>query len=122
MSATKPERRQVPADLVEAKPNMLGNWLLAAPVVVLIGWLWVDLFSLYSPLPWPWLDLLVSVGVIDQPGLNGSRFGFERALTSAKGESPAGRVDALMWAVSDHMGSLDQFDDMTVAVIAPLGS
>jgi hypothetical protein len=64
--------------------------------------------------------LLVSDGVIDQPGLSGSRFGFERALTSAKGESPAGRVDALMWAVSDHMGSLDQFDDMTVAVIAPL--
>ena len=63
MSATEPERRKVPADLVEATPNMLGNWLLASPVVVLIGWLWVDLFSLYSPLPWPWVDLLVGVGV-----------------------------------------------------------
>jgi sigma-B regulation protein RsbU (phosphoserine phosphatase) len=63
--------------------------------------------------------LLVSDGVIDQPGASGRRFGFERVLQVASGESPAHRVDALMSDVSDFMGSLDQFDDMTVAVIEP---
>jgi phosphoserine phosphatase RsbU/P len=64
--------------------------------------------------------LLISDGVIDQPGVGGSRFSFDRAIASATGESPAGRVDALMWSLTDHMGTLDQFDDMTVAVIAPV--
>lgn len=64
--------------------------------------------------------LLISDGVIDQPGINGTRFSADRAYVSAAGDSPASRVDSLMWTLGDHMGALDQFDDMTVAVIAPL--
>lgn len=66
--------------------------------------------------------LLISDGVMDQPGTNGTRYGFERAVAEANGDSPAGRVDALLWSLSQHMGSLDQFDDVTVAVIAPVAS
>ena len=63
--------------------------------------------------------LLISDGIIDQPGKDGTRFGFERSVHAATGDSPAGRVDALLWAFSQHMGSMDQFDDVTIAVIAP---
>lgn len=61
--------------------------------------------------------LLISDGVIDQPGTNGHRFSFEQAASAAVGDSPAGRVDALLWTLSQHMGAMDQFDDVTVAVI-----
>lgn len=62
--------------------------------------------------------LLISDGVIDQPGTNGSRFGLERSIAGAAGTAPTDRVDALLASLSDHMGALDQFDDMTVAVIS----
>ncbi len=54
-------RRQVPARLIEATPaaNGLFNWILAAPTVLFLGWLWVDLFAFFDPIPWYWLDLLV---------------------------------------------------------------
>ena len=65
MSAAKLERRQVPADLVEATPgnNGLWQWLLASPLLMLLGWTWVDLFAYYSPLPWYWVDALLGVAV-----------------------------------------------------------
>lgn len=62
MSAAKIERRQVPADLIEATPGALGTWLLASPLLIFILWAWVDLFAHYSPLPWYWLD--VALGAI----------------------------------------------------------
>ncbi|HRJ43277.1 MAG: hypothetical protein KJZ86_20295 [Caldilineaceae bacterium] len=58
---TKPTRREVPALLIEATPpvNGLGYWLLASPLILYLGWLWVDIFAYYSPIPWRWLDLIV---------------------------------------------------------------
>ena len=63
--AAKVERRRVPADLVEATPgnNGLWQWLLASPLLLLVGWTWVDLFAYYSPLPWFWVDALLGVAV-----------------------------------------------------------
>ena len=57
----KQGRREVQARLVEATPraNGWGYWVLSAPTVVFLGWLWVDLFSLFSPIPWRPLDLLL---------------------------------------------------------------
>lgn len=63
--------------------------------------------------------LLVSDGLIDQPGTDGTRFSFDRVLSSAAGGSPEERVDNLMRAVAEHTGTLDQFDDMTAAVMTP---
>lgn len=52
-------RREVPALLIEATPpaNGIGYWLLAAPMILFLAWLWVDIFAYYSPIPWRWLDL-----------------------------------------------------------------
>ena len=63
MSSAKIERRLVPADPVEATPNKYGNWLLAAPLLVFVGWVWVDLFALYSPAPWYWLSAVLGTGI-----------------------------------------------------------
>jgi hypothetical protein len=54
--AAKVERRQVPADLIEATPgnNGLWQWLLASPLLLLLGWTWVDLFAHYSWWCCPW--------------------------------------------------------------------
>ena len=63
--AVKVERRQVPADLVEATPGNRGlwQWLLASPLLLLLGWTWVDLFAHFSPLRWFWHDALLGVAV-----------------------------------------------------------
>ena len=65
MSAAKIERRQVPADLIEATPGNhgLGQWLLASPLLILLGWVWVDIFTYYSPLPWLAVDAILGVAV-----------------------------------------------------------
>jgi hypothetical protein len=57
----KKQRRTVPALLVEATPERggLGHWLLASPVIVFIGWYWVDVFAYLSPIPWRWLDIII---------------------------------------------------------------
>ena len=73
MSETKFVRREVAADLMEATPgsSALGQWILASPLLIFLAWLWVDLFNLFSPLPWYWvnlpLGLLVYVGIIVLP-------------------------------------------------------
>jgi hypothetical protein len=56
-------RRTVLADLIEATPpaGALGYWLLASPLLGFLGWLWIDLFRLISPLPWYWLNVLLGV-------------------------------------------------------------
>jgi hypothetical protein len=57
--------REVPADLVETTPDVgaLGQWLLASPLLIFLAWLWGDLFALYSPLPWYWIDVLFALVV-----------------------------------------------------------
>jgi hypothetical protein len=55
--------REVPADLIEATPVALGQWLLASPLLLFLAWLWVDLFAHYSPLPWYWLDALLGLAL-----------------------------------------------------------
>jgi hypothetical protein len=46
----KLERRIVPAALIEVTPGggAVGHWLLASPILLFLGWLWVDLFHLYA--------------------------------------------------------------------------
>lgn len=59
MNTANIERREVPADLIEATPDALGMWLLASPLLLFILWAWVDIFALLSPIPWYWLDALI---------------------------------------------------------------
>lgn len=54
-------RRAVPADLIEATPWTVGNWLLASPLLLFVGWAWLDLFVHYSPVSWRWLDTLLGL-------------------------------------------------------------
>ena len=56
----KQMRREVLALLVEATPtaNGWGYWILAAPMILFLGWLWVDLFIVFSPIPSEPLDML----------------------------------------------------------------
>ncbi len=71
--SSTPTRRTVPARLVEATPERggLGQWLLASPMLVFVGWQMVDIFSVLSPIPWRWLDLILGtalyVGVVVLP-------------------------------------------------------
>ena len=63
MSTETPKftRRSVPADLVEATPgaNGLGHWALASPLLIFLGWLWVDFFYAVVDLPVYWLSVLI---------------------------------------------------------------
>jgi hypothetical protein len=56
-------RRQVPALLIESSPpaNGLFYWILASPMILFVGWFWVDLFAYFDPLPWYWLDFILGV-------------------------------------------------------------
>ncbi len=60
---TKPQTRQVAANLVEASPSQVGQWLLASPLIVYLGWLWLDIFNHYSPIPWRWLDMILGAAL-----------------------------------------------------------
>ncbi len=46
----EPRRKEVRARLVEVTPsaNGLSYWILSAPVIVFLGWFWVDLFELIA--------------------------------------------------------------------------
>jgi hypothetical protein len=59
----RPQMRRVAANLVEASPNPAGQWLLASPLIVYMGWLWLDIFNYYSPVPWRWLDMILGAVV-----------------------------------------------------------
>lgn len=58
-----PIRRQVPARLVEATPTAHGlfNWILASPMLIFVGWFWVDIFAYISPISAYWLDVLLAM-------------------------------------------------------------
>lgn len=60
-SETTPTRRLVAARLTEATPerNGLGQWILASPMLIFVGWLVVDIFAAFSPIPWRWLDIIL---------------------------------------------------------------
>lgn len=62
-SNVKPRIRQVAADLMESTPSQAGQWLLASPLIVYAGWLWLDIFNHYSPIPWRWLDLILGAAI-----------------------------------------------------------
>jgi hypothetical protein len=61
----RPSWRKVRADLIETTPDRNGAffWMLAAPLIVFAGWLWVDLFAYVSPIPWYWLDVILALVV-----------------------------------------------------------
>ena len=56
-------RRKVKAHLVEATPDAggWGHWILAAPAICFLGWLWLDLFGILSPLQSRPVDFLLGV-------------------------------------------------------------
>lgn len=58
-AGSNPQRRTVGADLFEATPQPLGQWALASPLLLFLGWVWLDLFGHYSPVSWRWLDILL---------------------------------------------------------------
>ncbi len=70
---TKFVRPTVPADLIEATPGNrgLGQWILAAPMLLFLLWLWVDLVHAISPLDLRLINVLVGallfIGVIVLP-------------------------------------------------------
>ncbi len=49
------------AHLVEATPGAggRGHWVLSAPAIFFIGWLWLDLFRILSPFEARTIDLLL---------------------------------------------------------------
>ena len=57
----KKERRKVQAHLIEATPGTggWGHWLLSAPAICFLGWLWLDLFGFFSPIQLLPIDLLL---------------------------------------------------------------
>ncbi len=58
------EVREVDADLVEtiADNGGLWHWILASPILLFLAWIWVDIFSHFSPIPFYWLD--VAIGIV----------------------------------------------------------
>jgi hypothetical protein len=65
MTEAKFVRREVPADLIEATPggSAIGHWLLAAPILLFLGWFWVDFVHLISPLPQYGLNALIGTAL-----------------------------------------------------------
>lgn len=66
-------RRTVVADLIEATPSNwgLGQWVLAAPMLIFLLWLWVDWVHVLSPLDVRvvnvFIGALLFIGVIVLP-------------------------------------------------------
>ena len=80
-------RRKVQAHLVEATPSAggLAHWVLAAPGISFLGWMWLDLFSLFSPVEPRPVELLIGsaayVAIIILP----FGYGAHRFVTSFPG-------------------------------------
>ncbi|MDE0200289.1 MAG: hypothetical protein OXK78_18935 [Caldilineaceae bacterium] len=57
----KKGRRKVKAHLVEATPGAggWGHWVLSAPAICFLGWLWLDVFGILSPFQSRPVDLLL---------------------------------------------------------------
>ncbi len=62
-AAHKPQRRIVPADLIETTPdaNAALHWVLASPLLLFVAWAWVDIFAHVSPMRAHWLDIGLAV-------------------------------------------------------------
>ena len=68
MTEQKPEAkkmayREVAADLVETLPDSNGllHWILASPLLLFLAWVWIDLFSHFSPISSYLLDALIGL-------------------------------------------------------------
>jgi hypothetical protein len=61
--------------------------------------------------------LFVSDGVIDQPGVDETRFGVPRVLAHAHGGDPTTIIDSILRSLTSHMRGYEQFDDVTIAVL-----
>lgn len=63
--STSPQRRVVPAELIETTPEngALFHWILASPLLGFLAWAWVDLFAYFSPIPFYWVDVVLGLGV-----------------------------------------------------------
>lgn len=60
----KVERREVPADLIEATPSAWGYWLLASPLLIFLAWAWVDAFAFWSPLSWYPVNAVIALALL----------------------------------------------------------
>jgi hypothetical protein len=61
--SSAPARPTVDAQLIETTPdaNGIGHWLLASPMILFLGWLWIDFFAYLSPIPWRGVDYLLAI-------------------------------------------------------------
>lgn len=80
----KKGRRRVQARLVEATPGAggLGHWVLAAPGICFLGWLWLDFFSLFSPIEPRPLELIIGALAFIALVLVPFGYGAHRIVTS----------------------------------------
>lgn len=86
-NAKQKGRRKVQAHLVEATPSAggLGHWILAAPGIGFLGWLWLDLFSLLSPVEPRPVELLIGTAAYVAFVLLPFGYGAHRFVTSFPG-------------------------------------
>ena len=81
------ERRKVRAHLVEATPGGggWGHWVLSAPAIIFLGWLWLDLFGILRPFQSRPADLLLGALVYVVIILLPLGYGAHRFVTSFPG-------------------------------------
>ena len=58
----KVARRRVSANLIEATPSAGGlwHWILASPALIFLLWSWISLFSLFSSIAWPTINMPIA--------------------------------------------------------------
>lgn len=80
-------RRKVKAHLVEATPEFGGwaHWVLSAPAICFLGWLWLDLFGVLSPIQSQSADLLLGTFAFVVLFLLPLGYGAHRFVTSFPG-------------------------------------
>ena len=80
-------RRKVQAHLVEATPGggAWGHWVLASPAICFLGWLWLDLFGIISPIDSRPIDLLLGALIYIIVILLPFGYGAHRFITSFPG-------------------------------------
>lgn len=80
-------RRKVRAHLVEATPGTggWGHWILSAPAICFLGWLWLDLFKILSPIQPRPLELLLGAVIYIVCILLPCGYGAHRLVTSFPG-------------------------------------
>ncbi len=80
-------RRRVKAHLIEATPGDGGwvHWVLSAPAICFLGWLWLDLFRILSPIQSRPVDLLLGALAYVVLVLLPFGYGAHRLVTSFPG-------------------------------------